>query len=73
MCQNYPNSKFVPVAKKIERSDEYVIIGKNIDKNYPKIKNEIRKIHSYKIPCILKIKIDEVNKDKLSWLNEALK
>jgi periplasmic divalent cation tolerance protein len=53
---------------KIENSNEYVVIVKTKDKNYSKIEKEIRKIHPYKIPCILKIKINKANKDYLGWL-----
>jgi periplasmic divalent cation tolerance protein len=44
------------------------VIVKTKDKNYSKIEKEIRKIHPYKIPCILKIKINKANKDYLGWL-----
>lgn len=57
---------------KIENSGEYVVIAKTIDKNYSKIEKEIRKVHPYTIPCILKIKVDKINKDYLSWLIKSL-
>lgn len=59
--------------EKIENSGEYVVVAKTIDKNYSKIEKEIRKIHPYSVPCILKIKIDKVNKDYLKWLLNTLK
>lgn len=58
---------------KIENSGEYVVIAKTIDKNYLKIEKEIKKIHPYTVPCILKIKVEKVNKDYLSWLADVLK
>jgi periplasmic divalent cation tolerance protein len=58
---------------KIENTGEYVVIAKTKDKNYSKIEKEIRKIHPYKIPCILKIKIDKANKDYLEWLMKEIK
>ncbi len=58
---------------KIENTGEYIVIAKTIDKNYSKIEKEIRKIHPYTVPCILKIKVDKVNKDYLEWLIESLK
>jgi len=58
---------------KIENADEYAIIAKTKDKNYSKIEKEVRKIHPYKTPCILKIKIDKVNKDYLKWLMKETK
>jgi periplasmic divalent cation tolerance protein len=58
---------------KIENTGEYVVIAKTKDKNYSKIEKEIIKIHPYKIPCILKIKIDKANKDYLDWLMREIK
>lgn len=58
---------------KIENTGEYVVIAKTIDKNYSKIEKEIRKIHPYTVPCILKIKVDKVNKDYLKWLLSEVK
>lgn len=54
--------------RKIEKAREYVILAKTIHKNYSKIEKEIKKIHPYKIPCLLKIKIEKVNKEYLNWL-----
>ena len=59
--------------QKIENSDEYLIIAKTIDKNYSKIEKEIKKIHPYSVPCILKIKVEKANKDYLDWLLKELK
>ncbi len=57
---------------KIEESKETVIIAKTKEKNYNKIKKEIKKIHSYKIPCILKIKA-KPNQKYNKWINDELK
>ncbi|BCX15758.1 MAG: divalent-cation tolerance protein CutA [Candidatus Parcubacteria bacterium] len=58
---------------KIEDANEYVVIAKTISRNYSKIEKEIRKIHPYKIPCIMKIKVDKINKDYLNWLLNNIK
>jgi periplasmic divalent cation tolerance protein len=59
--------------EKIENTGEYVVIAKTKDKNYSKIEKEVRKIHPYKIPCVLKIKINKANKDYLGWLIKEIK
>ena len=41
--------------KKIQDEKEVVIIAKTLEKNYNKIKEEVAKMHSYDVPCILKI------------------
>jgi len=58
---------------KIENTGEYVVIAKTKDKNYLKIEKEIRKIHPYKVPCILQIKINKANKDYLKWLMSEIR
>jgi len=58
--------------RKIERAKEFVLIGKTIEKNYKKIKEEVEKIHPSEIPCILKIKA-EANKKYLNWLKSEVK
>lgn len=58
---------------KVKNSGEYVILVKTIDKNYSKIQKEIYKIHPYKIPCIMKFKVNKINKDYLNWLANNIK
>lgn len=57
---------------KIEKSKEFVIIAKTLEMHYPKIKKEVRAIHSYEIPCIEKIKTD-ANSEYRKWLKSELK
>jgi len=57
---------------KIEKAKEWVVIAKTLEKNYEKIKKEIKNIHPYSIPCILKIKV-EANKEYLNWLKVKVK
>tara|TARA_Y100000310_G_C20419351_1_gene685896 strand:- start:507 stop:815 length:309 start_codon:yes stop_codon:yes gene_type:complete len=57
---------------KIEDEKEFVIIAKTLDKNYEKIKEEVSKLHSYDVPCILKIDA-EANESYAQWVNEVVK
>jgi periplasmic divalent cation tolerance protein len=50
---------------------EFVIIAKTTEKNYEKIKKEVSKIHSYDIPCIIKINA-EANESYVKWVNEEV-
>ncbi len=54
---------------KIQDEKEYAIIAKTIDKNYKKIKKEISRIHSYDVPCILKINA-EANESYERWVKK---
>ena len=54
---------------KIENENEIVLLAKTLEKNYNKIKQEVKKIHSYETPCILKIKV-EANESYCKWVKE---
>jgi periplasmic divalent cation tolerance protein len=67
-CVNiFPIESYYWWQDKIEKTKEWVIIAKTLEKNYEKIKKEIKNIHPYSVPCIIKIKA-EVNKEYLDWL-----
>ena len=57
--------------EKIQDEKEFVIIAKTKEKNYKKIKEEVLKLHSYDIPCILKIDA-EANESYEKWVNEEV-
>ncbi|MEM2918148.1 MAG: divalent-cation tolerance protein CutA [Candidatus Altiarchaeota archaeon] len=57
---------------KIENAKEFVIIAKTLDRYFPIIKKEVKRIHSYEVPCIEKIKT-EANLEYIKWLKSELK
>ena len=57
---------------KIADEKEIVIITKTKEKNYNIIKKEVSKLHSYDVPCILKIDA-EANESYDKWVNEEVK
>jgi len=57
---------------KIQYVKEFVIMAKTVEKNYNKIKKEVKKIHSYDVPCIMKI-ASESNGSFDKWVKEEVK
>lgn len=57
---------------KMRDEKEYVIMAKTKESNYKKIKEEVKKLHSYDVPCILKIDA-EANEEYGKWVNEGVK
>jgi len=55
---------------KIENTKEVVLILKTRKENFEKVKNEIKKIHPYSVPCIIKFGV-EANKEYENWLKET--
>jgi periplasmic divalent cation tolerance protein len=54
---------------KIQEDSEVVLIAKTGEKNYEAVKEEVLKIHSYEIPCILRIK-GEANESYNKWIEK---
>lgn len=57
---------------KIVNKGEFVLLAKTTGANFEKVKNEVEKIHSYSIPCIVKIAVSS-NKKYLNWLKKEVK
>jgi periplasmic divalent cation tolerance protein len=68
-------SNFFPVKSsfwwkgKVDNSDEIVSVIKTRKENWEKVKSEIKKMHSYETPCIMKIEV-EANEDFEKWVKE---
>lgn len=70
-CANYfPIESSYEWKGKIENAKEIVAIFKTAKKNWKKIKEEVEKMHSYEIPCIIKIEV-EANEKFEKWVGEA--
>ena len=72
-CANmFPIKSMYRWKGKIENQKEVVILAKTLEKNFSKIKREVSMLHSYKIPCILKIDA-AANESYGDWVKEAVK
>ena len=72
-CANiFPVKSMYWWKEKIEHEKEFAVIAKTLDKNYEKIKREVSKLHSYKVPCILKINAT-ANRDYGEWAGREMK
>ena len=57
---------------KITKSYEYVMIAKTNNKNFKKLESEVKRIHSYEVPCILRMNAT-ANKEYEIWLNKEIR
>lgn len=72
-CANiFPIKSMYWWNKKIVNDSENVLIAKTNNKNFKKAVNEIKRIHSYQIPCILKIDA-EANKEYERWADREMR
>ena len=74
-CANIFNNiqSFFLWKNKVNNSNETVIMGKTLQKNQLKIISEVKKKHSYDIPCIVFYKISSGNNEFLNWINKSVK
>ncbi len=72
-CSNiFPIRSMYWWKEKITNDNEIVMLVKTPDENYEKIKKEVKKLHSYDIPCILKFDI-EANNEYKEWVKKETK
>jgi periplasmic divalent cation tolerance protein len=72
-CANFfPIGSLYCWQGKVNDSSEVVAILKTKEENWDKIKAEVKKIHPYEMPCIIKIKA-ESNKEYGKWIEASLK
>ena len=73
-CGNiFPKMKSVyKWNKKLQNDDETILILKTNSSKYPLLKKLIKEKHSYEVPCIFKIPIDDGNKEFLKWIDDSL-
>ena len=73
VCANvFPISSMYKWKGKTENTKEIVLIAKTKPMNYEKIKNAVSRMHSYSVPCVMKI--DAVaNEPYYKWLMGEMK
>lgn len=58
---------------KIDDARECVLIAKTAEANVAALVAEVKKVHSYEVPCALVLPVLGGNADYLTWLRESLK
>ena len=72
-CANiFPVKSFYWWNKRIANEKEYVAILKTNNKNFKKVESEVKRIHSYKIPCILKLN-SSANSEYELWASREMR
>ena len=56
---------------KIQEGSEVVLLAKTKEDNYEKIEQAVKKLHSYDIPCIIKLGA-ECNKEYDGWVDKVI-
>ena len=70
-CANFfPINSMYWWKGKLQDDKEFLLLAKTTKKNASKVKKEVKKLHSYDIPCILEIDVDG-NKEFIDWVDRV--
>ena len=73
-CVNYTKTNSIYTwKKKIERTEEFLVLFKTTKKVKQLLKKEIAKSHPYNVPEIVELHMDSVNTSYISWLEDSTK
>lgn len=72
-CANIhgPVDSLYPWEGRLADETEYILIAKTTEEKFEKVKNEVERIHSYTIPCIIKIPVTS-NKKYFDWVKSEV-
>ena len=57
---------------KVIKAKEILIVGKTMNKNVQKIIKNVKKLHSYEVPCVIFFDIKNGNTDFLKWIIKSV-
>ena len=57
---------------KAAKAKEILIVGKTMNKNVQKIIQNVKKLHSYEVPCVIFFDIKNGNTDFLKWIIKSV-
>ena len=57
---------------KVTNAKEIIIVGKTMNKNVQKIIKNVKKLHSYEVPCVIFFDIKNGNTDFLKWIIKSV-
>ena len=71
-CVNFTKINSVYIWKgKMEKTEEFLALFKTTTNVSSSLKDEIKKLHPYKVPEIAVIKINSINKSYFDWLVQS--
>lgn len=71
-CNIFPIASIYWWKGKVIKDKEAILIVKTLKRNFQEIEREVKKLHSYTVPCILEIPVRKANRKYLSWLKKEL-
>ncbi len=70
-CANlFPLKSIYRWKGKITEESEYAMLAKATKKNFARIRQEIKEMHSYEVPCIVALNIQEKDDEFAKWVQD---
>lgn len=57
--------------ERLNEGEEWLLLAKTSEEMFPKVVEEVEKIHPYEVPCIIKLNAN-ANKGYLDWVRGTL-
>ncbi|MCP3684911.1 MAG: divalent-cation tolerance protein CutA [bacterium] len=72
-CANiFPIKSMFRWEGEFKEESEHAIIAKSMEEKFDALKEEVKKVHSYDVPCITAFKSD-ANQEFMDWVKEETK
>jgi len=71
-CNIFPIESIYWWQKRIVKDREAVLILKTLKKNFKKIEREVKRLHSYEVPCIATLNLGQVHSKYFQWLKKEI-
>ncbi|MDW7989825.1 MAG: divalent-cation tolerance protein CutA [Archaeoglobaceae archaeon] len=72
-CVNiFPIKSFFLWENKLEIAEEYAMIVKTRAEKFSELRDFVKSIHSYSVPCICSISIEKGLRDFLEWIDKTI-
>lgn len=72
-CVNiFPISSIYRWKENIEEAQEFGMLVKTGSGKVKEIEKRVKEIHSYEVPCVVSLRIDEGSDDYIKWIEECV-
>jgi periplasmic divalent cation tolerance protein len=73
-CVNYfPVKSLYQWKGKTCHEREYILLCKTVESRFNKVKEAIKRLHSYEVPAIFSVKIRECERKYRQWIQDSVK
>lgn len=73
-CANIlPSNSLFFWKEKLKKTKESILICKTFGEKFSELEKAVKKLHSYEIPLIASLKVEDCNNEFLEWMEKQVK